>query len=403
MSSYTLRLAKQLAWLPLCLIGGCFPRNDRLWIFGAWHGRQFADNTSYLYRHVRDHEPSLRAVWLAHDQEIVKRVREEGGESYLAYSGKGILLSLRARLFLVTHSAEDVNPHASFGGQLINLTHGTPLKRLVQDARSSRLGVFTGVYDRYLRRLLPGQRRPQQVLVASDVGRERMISAFGLPSDRVTALGYPRWNAFQENASTLLQQAGIDILAYDKVVLYAPTLRMQGKGGLDVSQGERLEALLPWLEKHRVLLLIRGHTSLKMSGVQALMEGNASIREAPVSIFPDVNALFPAVDVLITDYSSLMFDYACLNRPIILMAPDLDDYLNLDVGVYGDYLADAPGPVIESWEHLPEAWDSLTKKVHHQRLATFVARHAAMNDGRECERVTSHLRNSCRLEVTSHA
>ncbi|WP_346795486.1 CDP-glycerol glycerophosphotransferase family protein [Halomonas sp. Bachu 37] len=403
MSSYAFRLAKQLTWMPLCLIGWCFPRNDRLWVFGAWHGRQFADNASYLYRHVRDNEPDLRAVWLAHDREVVKRARDEGGEAYLAYSAKGILVSLRARLFLVTHSADDVNAHASLGGQLINLTHGTPLKRLVQDARSSRLGVLTGVFDRYLRRALPGQRSPHQVLVASEIARERMMSAFGLSSERVVALGYPRWDAFRTNAAESLRRAGIDTTEYDGVVLYAPTLRMQGKGGLDVAQGKRLEALMPWFEKHRLLLLIRGHTSLKMNGVQDLVAGNKHIREAPVSVFPDVNALFPAIDMLITDYSSLMYDYACLKRPIVLMAPDLDDYLNRDVGIYGDYFADAPGPVIESWEQLPESWQELFEGRHDQRLVNFVARHAVLHDGRECERMTAYLRNNCRAEVISHA
>jgi CDP-glycerol glycerophosphotransferase (TagB/SpsB family) len=279
---------------------------------------------------------------------------------------------------------------------LIDLTHCTPLKRMFQDARSSRLGALTGVFDRYVRRALAGQRKPDQVLVASEVGRERMMSAFGLPSDRVTALGYPRWDAFRGNAEALLHSAGLDASDYDGVVLYPPTLRMQGMGGLDVAQGARLEALMPWLEKHRLLLLIRGHTSLKMNGVNALIEGNRRIREAPVEVFPDVNALLPAVDMLITDYSSLMYDYACLKRPIVLMAPDLDDYLHRDVGIYGDYFADAPGPVIETWTQLPEAWQELFEGRHDQRLVNFVARHAALHDDHVCERVTAHLRNNCR-------
>jgi CDP-glycerol glycerophosphotransferase (TagB/SpsB family) len=390
MATYLMRLAKQLAWLPLCLVAWVFPRDQRLWVFGAWHGRQYADNARYLYRHVRDREPTLRAVWLAHDPAVVRQVAKEGGEAELAYSWRGILVALRAGVFLVTHSSEDVNTHASLGGRLINLTHGTPLKRMGKDARALRNDAVTLLFERYLRRLLPGKRRAEMLLVASEEGQQRMISAFELPFERVVPLGYPRWDAFAEGGGDLLRRQGIDPDAYAGILLYAPTLRLRGRGELDLAQGERLERLLPWLASERLLLLIRGHTSLKMTGVQALLaSGSPWLREAPVSMFPDVNALLPAVDGLITDYSSLMYDYACLNRPIILMAPDLDDYLNADVGIYGDYLSDAPGPVIDHWQQLPDAWRAIHRGEHQARLSAFVTRHAGLHDGRACARATA--------------
>ncbi|MDI5985635.1 CDP-glycerol glycerophosphotransferase family protein [Halomonas sp. M4R5S39] len=392
MTAYLLRLLQQLLWLPLCPLAWLMPRDASLWVFGAWYGRQYADNARYLYRHVCVHEPEVRAVWLAHDHEVVEQVRHEGGEAALAYSLSGILISLRARLFLVTHSAEDVNAHASLGGLVINLTHGTPLKRFGRDARSRRFGSLTSLFDRYLRRALPGKRGPDHVLVASGVGRQRMMSAYGLPAERVTAVGYPRWDAFRLDATALLRGEGIEPRDYNGILLYAPTLRKQGRGGLDVAQGKRLEELLPWLEREGLLLLIRGHVALKMTGVQALTRRSQRIVEASVDRFPDVNALLPEVDVLITDYSSLMFDYACLKRPIILMAPDLDDYLHRDVGIYGDYFDDAPGPVIADWSQLPDTWAEVAEGHHDARLAGFTARHAALNDGRVCERMTSYLR-----------
>ncbi len=401
--NYLVRLLQQLAWLPLCLFGWMSSRDDTLWVFGAWHGRQYSDNARHLYRHVRDHEPELRAVWLSHDPEVVRQVREEGGEAAMAYSLTGIRFSLRARLFLVTHTAEDVNAHASVGGTLVNLTHGTPLKRFGKDARSSRLGGFTPLFDRYLRHFLPAKRGPDRVLVASGVGRQRMMTAYGLPAERVAVLGYPRWAAFHIDAASLLRREGIEPRHYKGVVLYAPTLRKQGRGGLDVAQGKRLEELLPWLEQQQLILLVRGHVALKMSGVKALAERTSRIVEASADRFPDVNELMPEIDVLITDYSSLMFDYACFKRPIILMAPDLEEYLHRDVGVYGDYVEDAPGPVIRNWSQVPAAWQEIAEGLHDERRTRFTARHAAMNDGRECERVTCYLRYRYQQRVIGHA
>ena len=391
MRSYLLRLLHQVAWLPLCLPALLWRREPRLWIFGAWHGRQYADNACHLYRHVRDNERALRGVWLAHDADVVRQVREEGGEAAMAYSLKGILLSLRAGRVLVTHSAEDVNSHASLGAELVNLTHGTPLKRMGRDARSRRIGHLTAWFDCYLKRLLPGKRRASRVLVASAVGRERMASAYGLDPARVIALGYPRWNAFRTDARALLSRHGIETRSHAGILLYAPTVRMQGQGALDLAQGGELAALQPWLERERLLLLIRGHASLCMRGLEELMRGRCCIREVPVVQFPDVNALLPAVDMLITDYSSVMYDYACLERPIVLMAPDLETYLDQDVGIYGNYADDAPGPVITRWSRLPVAWAELQAGLHAGRLKAFVDRHAALYDTEVCSRIVACL------------
>ncbi|QFU01532.1 CDP-glycerol:poly(glycerophosphate) glycerophosphotransferase [Halomonas sp. THAF5a] len=391
MRSYLLRLMHQVAWLPMCLPALLWPRDPRLWVFGAWHGRQYADNTGHLYRHVRDHEPALRGVWLTHDAEVVRQVRQEGGEAAMAYSLQGILLSLRAGRVLVTHSAEDVNSHASLGAELVNLTHGTPLKRMGRDARSRRIGHLTACFDRYLKRLLPGKRRANRVLVASAVGRERMASAYGLDPARVMALGYPRWDAFRTDARALLARHGIETRSCAGILLYAPTVRMQGQGVLDLAQGGALAALRSWLERERLLLLIRGHASLCMRGLDELIREGRCIREVPVTQFPDVNALLPAVDMLITDYSSVMYDYACLERPIVLMAPDLETYLDQDVGIYGDYTEDAPGPVITRWTQLPVAWAELQSGLHADRLKAFVDRHAALYDTEVCSRVVACL------------
>ncbi|MCK2183069.1 CDP-glycerol glycerophosphotransferase family protein [Halomonas getboli] len=391
MSDYRGRIIRQLGWSWLCPLARAWPRDPRLWVFGAWHGQRYADNARYLYRHVRDREPDLRAVWLADDIGAVREVQAEGGEAALAYSRAGIAAALRAGACVVTHNAEDVNAHAALGALLVNLTHGTPLKRMGRDARSRRLGRWTRLIDRYAMGQLPGRRLADLMVVASTTSQRRMMSAYGLPEEDVLALGYPRWEAFREDAPALLRRLGVEPREHAGVLLYAPTLRQQGRGSLDVSAADGLPALRDWLARERLLLLVRGHASLRLQGREALA-GQPRILEVPVSTVPDVNALLPAVDALITDYSSLMFDYACLERPIILLAPDLVDYRDHDVGLYGDYLADAPGPVIETWSQLPLAWQEVASGRFAERLAGFVAQHASRYDGQSCSRIVAEMR-----------
>ncbi|MBB3140788.1 CDP-glycerol glycerophosphotransferase family protein [Halomonas organivorans] len=376
------RTLRRLARAWLCPLGWGWPRDPRLWVFGAWHGRRYADNARYLYRYVRDHQPDLRAVWLADDEAVVRQVRAEGGAAVMAYSRAGIHAALRAGVCLVTHGAEDANAEATLGGLLVNLTHGTPLKRQGHDVVSS-MGAG--------RRPLSWRRLPGLTVVASRTGRERVMSAYGLPGSTVLTLGYPRWDGFAENAHGLLRRLGVEPRDHAGIVLYAPTGRRLGHSRLDVTQGGRLAALGEWLQRERLMLLVRDATSLSREEREVLVS-EARMREISVSALGDIQPLLPAVDMLITDYSSLMYDYACLERPIILMAPDLEDYLEHDVGLYGDYLADAPGPVIGTWDQLPVAWRDVMAGRYAVRLARFAGNHAEWHDGQACPRIIDAIK-----------
>ena len=41
----------------------------------------------------------------------------------------------------------------------------------------------------------------------------------------------------------------------------------------------------------------------------------------------DLNSILKCCDILISDYSGVIFDYLLLDRPIIIYAPDYEDYL----------------------------------------------------------------------------
>ena len=52
-----------------------------------------------------------------------------------------------------------------------------------------------------------------------------------------------------------------------------------------------------------------------------------------------INGVFTATDILITDYSASVFEYVLMRKPLVLFAPDLDEYRE-DPGFYLDYPAD---------------------------------------------------------------
>ena len=107
-----------------------------------------------------------------------------------------------------------------------------------------------------------------------------------------------------------------------------------------------------------------------------------------VTSHPSIEDLCLAADVLLTDYSSVMFDYAVLDRPIVVHAPDWDEYQRLR-GTYFDLLAEPPGVVTTTDAELLAAfrsgavWGEEAGRVR----AAFRARFASFDDGHASERV----------------
>ena len=71
--------------------------------------------------------------------------------------------------------------------------------------------------------------------------------------------------------------------------------------------------------------------------------------------FKDEQNLLLLSDILIADYSSIMVDYTILQKPIILFAYDLDDYLNEERGFYFDYKEKVPGKIVYNTDELIES------------------------------------------------
>lgn len=122
-----------------------------------------------------------------------------------------------------------------------------------------------------------------------------------------------------------------------RVVLWAPTFRgSPGAPVLPMMDLARLQQRLgeDWL----VLCRVHPHMHERYKDMDCKMP---------------TERLFPVVDVLIADYSSLIFEYLLFDKPLVLYAPDLEEYQKKR-GFYFDY-ADIPGYQVRQEEALPNA------------------------------------------------
>jgi CDP-glycerol glycerophosphotransferase (TagB/SpsB family) len=189
---------------------------------------------------------------------------------------------------------------------------------------------------------------------------------------------YPRndvlVNAGEEVVARI--RAALDLPEGRRVVLYAPTRREYADDdGPLLDLARFAEGLGP---DH--VVVARSHY------LDGAAYAAAGVRD--VSAHPSVEELCLAADVLVTDYSSIMFDYAVLDRPIVIHAPDWDEYRERR-GTYFDLVAEPPGVVATDDGGVVEALRA--GDVAARERAAFRARFCSLEDGHAAERVVRRV------------
>lgn len=336
MISYILKLLINLLSLPIYYLSGIVPRNKCLWVFGAWRGRTYSDNPKYLFEFVKGTKKEITAVWITKNKNIIN----EKESIYYYLSFKGIIYTLMAGKSFVTHESSDINSTLLCRCTLINMTHGSPIKKIGKDASYQRFGKMTGFYDALSTYISPQKKVADYIFVASERDRIIFKNALDYKID-VIGFGYPRWKPLLDIGSTREE-----FEKFDKIIMYAPTLRKMNREQLNPAEFSGLRELISLFEERNYLLLIRPHPSMKLN-LEDFYCDNLKLCDS--SIESDINVLLSNVDILISDFSSVIYDFDILKRPILLLSPDSEEYINHDVGIYGDYYIDTPGIIVNNW------------------------------------------------------
>jgi CDP-glycerol glycerophosphotransferase len=110
-----------------------------------------------------------------------------------------------------------------------------------------------------------------------------------------------------------------------------------------------------------------------------------------VSGHAELGELFLAADAFVSDYSSTIFDFAVTGRPIVLFAPDLEQYRNDIRPLYFDYESWAPGPIVTTTDALVDILADLgaVESAFGERRAAFNQQFCPYDDGHATERVVA--------------
>ena len=156
-----------------------------------------------------------------------------------------------------------------------------------------------------------------------------------------------------------------------KIVLYAPTFRESEDTSIYKFNYKRILDTLEQKFSGSWVMLIRLHPLL-IKQSEDIIETSSNI-VINVTDYPDMQELILLSDLFLTDYSSGIFDFAILRRPAFLYAPDLDEYIKYERGVYMD-LRSLPFPFACDEKELVSQIVSFKKDEYLDELNRFFAK-----------------------------
>lgn len=246
---------------------------------------------------------------------LSKKVRQLKNKSF-----EMEILKLRTKWLMGTHTSH-LRPLPK-NQIFINLWHGVGHKKkgMEEDKLKSDITVAT-----------------------SEMTQKMLADLMHLSEETFIVTGYPRNDLMlraQNEKQKWLKKFNPDLSNYDKVIIWMPTFqRTEGmiyrygmnpigfgdffhQPDFDTAEFDRL------LKKHNAVCLLKPHPIYNIDNFDSDRFDNIRIIDDE-QIFKSGMTLYHLLgctDLLITDYSSVMTDYTLLKKPVMLFAPNFEEY-----------------------------------------------------------------------------
>lgn len=300
-----------------------------IWLFGENEGTTSNNNAFFFWRQVVTRKDGIeKYLVLTKNASNLSRFRslteEERAHILWKNSQKHMRLFFRADLFLVSFSVRDILPNRLLGRPirfrlktpLVYLQHGTSaIKKLgfTGDSYQNHMLRFV-YYNRAIREPIIEQNSfaPYQLLYGGFHPRYKEMARLMLAQKQEggspTGIAwFLTWREYLEDeaATEGFLHTIRCVLTDPQLIEYLNTrneqLTLYIHHLFDKAAGAQLQAMQQQLGP-RIRILRQNETDI----LHALVNSR----------------------LLITDYSSVGFDFACLGRPVLMFAPDLEEYLS---------------------------------------------------------------------------
>lgn len=375
------------------------PKSSKIWIFGSYAGKDFADNSKYFYNYIRLNHPEIKAVWFTRSQEIHAKLKNEGFNVVMCYGLKGFWYSFRAKFGITSHGMGDLNRIAIARLNIIQAWHGIPMKpvllsdpkedQIFERERINSLSRFifflkkeVGFDKNFI--VLSSSKYVTKTILEKCFGKNAPLKIIGFP--RLDGLFSPNMDSDVSIKIQTLKREG------KKIGIYMPTYRRVNESdivSLFVNNFSKIDEVL---NKNNQILFLKLHP-LEHYKIKDLNISQNIYLINNDEIENDIYGILSFFDFLISDYSSIVFDYLLLERPTYLMVPDRKEYISTN----GDFVYDYNNiglPIFENWNHLLDVLSIPFVDVSPEKIVTISQRFHKYRDGNNSKRLYEYIINN---------
>ncbi len=268
----------------------------------------YRGNSKYLFNYFVKRNPTINTYFVTNDRQGPHFISPEDSET------KSMIETAKV---VVTESyiPDDIKPN----GTIIQLWHGTPIKKLFLDSHEPNQNL--NIYN-YRARKYNKLAKQDYLVCDSKFAMDMFHTAFPTHDTEVLPIGYPRvqylLNKLSESSFYEQLKRDLNCDLNKPILLYAPTW---------LSNNE-LDTTLPitdqLLDKYNVIL-------------NRYIESDQSIYLPKDTIIPqkgiEIQDLLLISDIVLTDYSSIVFDALTIDKRVCLYTPYHDQYKE-ERGIY---------------------------------------------------------------------
>ncbi|MHA1863239.1 MAG: CDP-glycerol glycerophosphotransferase family protein, partial [Candidatus Thorarchaeota archaeon] len=316
-----------------------YPKDSRIILFGSNSGLVMSGSPKALFLSLTESYPKYKSYF------NVRKPTQSNQINVLTL--RGFILYLKAKFLVSSHGSNDFKFLRNSRKKVhVTTWHGLPLKAIGLGIKSLTKKQLKGIIE---------YSSLVDYYICNSKYEMRVLSAlFNFDIESAWLIGTPRNDCLTQVPSSIkkILRNMIPEMSHDsKVLLYAPTFRPITETNKDGSvrlfpfDDINKTNLADFLERNDAYLLIRMHINDKAT--RTLLD-NPRVIELGFDVLPDVNPILPEVDIVITDYSSIAYDFLLLDRPIIYIPYDLEEYMKNPGLIVNDFDFWTPGIKISS-------------------------------------------------------
>ncbi len=295
--------------------------NKDIWIFSSTDNERYNYNSKYLFEYVLENEKDIHPYFVINDDVLREKLQNEYGEEFFieTKTKSGIKKVLSGGVWFTSAGLPLYGTSLNKKRLIINLWHGTPLKKI------SLMENNVSVLKKYYFRKIFSQNY-SYILTTSKNLIPIMRESFDVKDEIIKVWGQPRNDClFKDVSKSKLDELFKCLPEYKELILYAPTYRDNRETQVFPFKDYNKDELENFLEEHNAIIFIRTHLSETTNVQNYLGKRILLLNEHIIEDIMDILNIF---DILITDYSSIYVDFLLVNKPLLFIPYDKDEYLN---------------------------------------------------------------------------